>query len=451
MALIDPCSSECAKSELELFDLPPTQTSIEETRIEPFYPLTSLDGNGPIEFRVNIGVDEYIDTNDTWIYTKMKILDKNGKAVPASVTVSGATSVPDESIVFPVNNFSASLFRQVEVMLNSTPLPTSSLYQYRGYLETLLSYGPDTKKYELQAGMWYDDNSNVETTNPIDAGETNKGAKSRFGLTQYSKAFECMGRIHHELFEQPKLLLNKVTLGVRFHRSDPNFALMSKKAGSQYRIEIEKATLLVTVKKVASHAREAIETRLLHSNAKYNLRKVELKFFTKGSERADVSVTNLCNGILPSQIIFGMVETDAFSGSVKKNPFNFQSFGVSEVGLQKNGVNIPFKLLNTDFEEKDEILMGYFQLLHTLGVWNKRSSIGLDMQKDFAAGKNLFAVNLTQDFSYGGHLNLLQEGSISLTLRLKKGLNKSITVITYLVYPSTVLEINHQREIFVNE
>lgn len=449
MALADPCSSECAKSELELFTLPSTQTSVEETRIEPFYPLTSLDGNGPIEFRVTTGVDEMIDTNDVWLYTKARILDGDGKPLPKPA--AGTTVVPNKSKVFPINYFNASMYRQVEVLLNSTPLPPVSLYQYRGFLETLLSYDPNVKANQLVASLWLDDEGkNIDKTDPTSETE-HKGGRARWELSQYSKTFECLGRIHHDLFEQSQLLLNKVTLGVRFHRSDVNFVLMANDATEKYRIDIEKAMLLVTVKKISSHVREAIETRLLDSNAKYNLRHVEMKFFTKGSERADISVPNLCNGILPSHIILGMVETDAFNGGLQKNPFNFKPFSVIEMSLQKNGMHVPFKPLTTNFDDKSEVLLGYFQLMHAIGLWNKNKTNGIHIRNDYCVAKNLYAVNLSQDFTNGGHLNLIQEGNVGLTLRLKQGQDTSITIITYLVYPSTVLEINQQREIFYNE
>ena len=68
MSLINEDSCECAKSELELFEIPPTQTSVEESRFEYFYPLTSLDRSGPIEFKITASESEYIDTSETYIY-----------------------------------------------------------------------------------------------------------------------------------------------------------------------------------------------------------------------------------------------------------------------------------------------------------------------------------------------------------------------------------------------
>jgi hypothetical protein len=51
MSLVHKQSKECAKSELDLFDVPPTQTSFESARVVEYYPISNLD-NGLIEFLI---------------------------------------------------------------------------------------------------------------------------------------------------------------------------------------------------------------------------------------------------------------------------------------------------------------------------------------------------------------------------------------------------------------
>lgn len=448
MTLVDVCSADCMKSELDFFNLDPTQTSILETRLEEFFPLTSLDGDSQIEFKVNVGMDEFVDLNDTFLYTKSKIVDGDGNILK-KVDSTGAEN--EAAIVFPINYYQASLFKQIEVLLNNTLIQTGSVYPYRGYLETCLSFGNDTKSAQLKASMYEPDVfQTTDCVDPTVSTTTNTGAKARFEHTKYSKSYECCGRLHADIFQQPKLLLNKVTLGLRLHRNHPKFVLMAKKADCNYRIIIEKALLLVTVKRVASHVREAIETRLLETNAKYNLRRVELRFFTKGSDRSDISVNNLCTGTIPSHVILGLVKTSAFNGEHSTNPFRFEHFKTSELSIVRNGVNIPFKPLTLRFEDSDTLL-AYFQMMHSIGLWNINKSNGIDPFGRYLNGHTLFAVNLSQDFSNGGNLNLIQEGMISLNLRLEEAKRFSITILVYLIYPSTVLEINQNREIFQHE
>jgi hypothetical protein len=51
-----------------------------------------------------------------------------------------------------------SLFSDVSVSLNEKLIsPPTSLYSYRAYIETLLSYGPAAKESQLTRVMWYKD------------------------------------------------------------------------------------------------------------------------------------------------------------------------------------------------------------------------------------------------------------------------------------------------------
>jgi hypothetical protein len=48
------------------------------------------------------------------------------------------------------------LFSDVSVSLNEKLVsPPTSLYPYRAYIETLLSYGPAAKESQLTGVMWY--------------------------------------------------------------------------------------------------------------------------------------------------------------------------------------------------------------------------------------------------------------------------------------------------------
>ena len=87
---------------------------------------------------------------------------------------------------------------------------------------------------------------------------------------------------------------------------------MAKDKTKCYRISIDKAVLMVNLKKISQHVLLAQETRLATSHAKYPLRRVEMKYFTRGANRSDLSEPNLINGILPRKIVIGLVETDAF-------------------------------------------------------------------------------------------------------------------------------------------
>ena len=70
MASIHQQSCEGVKSELDLFAVPPTQTSINEGQWIEHQPMTSLDSGGPIEFVVPGTGYADIDLANTYLFVR---------------------------------------------------------------------------------------------------------------------------------------------------------------------------------------------------------------------------------------------------------------------------------------------------------------------------------------------------------------------------------------------
>ena len=61
MAFVHEQSCECKKLELDLFSVPPTQTSMEQGSWIEYHPLTTVADGSPIEFHVGASGEDYID------------------------------------------------------------------------------------------------------------------------------------------------------------------------------------------------------------------------------------------------------------------------------------------------------------------------------------------------------------------------------------------------------
>ena len=134
MAFIHEGSCECTKSELDLFSVPPTQTSNDSGTFVEYRPISSISDGAPIEFDVSSSGEDYIDFSNSYIHIKAKILNLDGTDLVAADTVG------------PVNNLLHSLFSQVDISLNGTLITNSTnTYPYRAYIEDLLSYGTSAK------------------------------------------------------------------------------------------------------------------------------------------------------------------------------------------------------------------------------------------------------------------------------------------------------------------
>jgi len=140
MSFAHEMSCECTKSELDLFSVPPTQTSMEQGSWIEYHPMTTVADGSPIEFDISGTREDYIDFGNTMLYVKAKVTALDGMNLPADAAFG------------PVNPFLHSLFSQVDISLNGT-LTTASIntYPYGAMTEKLLSYGEDAKNSQLAA------------------------------------------------------------------------------------------------------------------------------------------------------------------------------------------------------------------------------------------------------------------------------------------------------------
>ena len=235
MAFVHRQSCEGVKTELDLFTVPPTQNCISDSHVVEHQPTASLDSGGPIEFLIPGSGDDYLDLANTMLHVQAKVTRANGHDLDAAEPVG------------PVNNWLHSLFSQVDVYLNATLVTSSSnTYAYRAYIETLLSYGPDTKSTQLTNQLWYKDKASRMNAVELAAGpDPNHGFVTRREYITGSRVVDMMGRLHVDMFLQDKFLINGVDVKIRLVRSKPSFALMAGGPHLDYKITIDNASFFV--------------------------------------------------------------------------------------------------------------------------------------------------------------------------------------------------------------
>ena len=118
MAFVHHESQECTKSELDLFTIPATQTSITKGQWIEYHPLSNITDSSPIECNVSGSGEEYLDLARTLLFLKAEITKANGTALDLNEPVG------------PVNLFQHALFSQVDVSLNEQLIsPSTNTYR----------------------------------------------------------------------------------------------------------------------------------------------------------------------------------------------------------------------------------------------------------------------------------------------------------------------------------
>ena len=430
-------SCPCGKSELNIFSIPATLTSMDCGGYVEYNPISSIGDGTPIEFDINGSGQDYIDLATTQLYVKAKIVTADGGDIAA------------DAVVGPVNNFLHSLFTEVDIKVNGTMVSSANnTYAYRAYLENLLSYGTDAKKSQLQASMYYKDvaghmdNANVRGNNA-----NNSGLVARTRWFAESKSVEMVGRIHADLFVQERYLPGDVGLQLRFVRSKPNFSLMSAAEGAAFKIIISECKLFVRKVKLMDDLLKIHGEEFQDTTAKYPLRRVVCKTFTVPAQSFDFSKEKLFTGQLPTRLVLACVDNDAYNGTFAKNPFNFKNYNLSQLKVYIDGQQHRIKPLDLNFDT-DQYLHGYMSLFSGMGKMFKDEGTDIE-RKDFKNGYAIYAFDLTPDMSDGDHFNLIKAGSVRVDMTFRNGLPNTINVIAYAEFEN-VLQIDSSRNVMTD-
>ena len=133
-SLIHPISAQSTTSQLDLFSVPPSQTSLDDGSFIEYHPGSILTSTGFIEFSISAEHSNYIDLASTFL------------SVRASVTAADGTDLEADVEIAPECNFLHTMWSQIDVYLNGSLVTKSNNnYSYRAYIENLLNFGQDAK------------------------------------------------------------------------------------------------------------------------------------------------------------------------------------------------------------------------------------------------------------------------------------------------------------------
>ena len=331
--------NDCSSSSIDLFLLPPTQSSFQKGKSIDYHPITSLSDGEPIEFKVSGSGKEFLDLTRSYLYLKVKVLKADGSNLDGASKLGFAN--------YPI----ASLVNQVDVILGGELISsTTNTYAHRSMLEVLLNYDKEAAESQLGCGLFCKDTTGQMEDMDITADPVlNTGLGTRSEWTKTSKTVELQGRTHSDLFNQEKLILNSVDLTVKLHCHKPEFCLLSADTAPAYKITIADAIFYVKKLELTPSVFNGINTVLNNKNAQYAITKTTLKVFTVLRGQQSQHINNAFLGEMPKRIAVCMMDNDSYHGNYKRNPFNFH---LTQIGISVNGEEVPFKPLKLNFDEK---------------------------------------------------------------------------------------------------
>lgn len=310
-------------------------------------------------------------------------------------------------------------------------------------IENMLNYSPETVNLHLDTVIF-----ELDTVNQFDNFNQNTGMQKRGLLFKHEEEIELIGRLHCDVFNCNKLLLNGISFQLTLELNDPKFYLFKKTATNTSELKIIDCNLFMDHVKVLPDVALSIERHLENKMAIYPYKRVDVKTFSLTNGATSFSLDNIYNGnSLPETLIFTMVKTSSYNG----NPFNFQHFNLKEFNASINGYELSPRNLKFDFSQSNPLSQrAYFQLFKQLH-FHRFDRANLITRELFNNNCFMLGYDLTPDRSGGvENSSILSGGNIRLQGLFSEALKEPITIIVYMQFDSEIA-IDKGRNVYIQE
>ena len=162
--------------------------------------------------------------------------------VKCKITKANGQYLAEADKVSVINCPVSFLFSQADILLGGKViLSSTNTYPHRAYIETLLNCSKE-KEYAPYLGFLYKDTAgHFDDLDPI---SDNSGLNKRHEFGKLSKTMFLQGRVHSDIFNQGKLLLNGLPFKVTFQGQKNNFTLLSTTKKPTFKVSFQELTFV---------------------------------------------------------------------------------------------------------------------------------------------------------------------------------------------------------------
>ena len=213
---IDADSINSITSELDFFNIPPTNVSISSAKVFEILPSNPLN-DLPLHFKI-FSSSNFIDLTKCYLLTEFRVRKEvNGEWVDIEATDN----------VAPIQMIGSTFIQNLKMSINGREVYNSnSLQAYKSYLAHEFSFTPQAKTSHLTAaGYTYDPEEEK-----LEEGKGFEARKKRFwGHNEAGNAVpvsaQFIAKLDMDLANQPVLLANFVEIDIEILPADSRFIL----------------------------------------------------------------------------------------------------------------------------------------------------------------------------------------------------------------------------------
>ena len=425
---------ESSDVSFDIFSAPQIEVDMVSSKTIKVKPIAGGNtSQGPVEFLVSSAATDYTLLPFTRLEGSLKITKQDGTNLPAGADLS------------VVNYLPCSLWKQVECSINNTEVvdQSSGSFAFKSYLEALLCYGSEAKNTHLKTSFYYKDTTGFEDANTKTVNNGKTAYMTRQKIIEESSIVNFSSQIHVDFFNTKRLLPANCHIRLRFIRNDDSFSLIAKTG--EYKIEIIPDSLSLSLRKITPSPRVLSKHEQLFASGRpaifpFQQAKITTHLASAGTQSINF---NVCTGPLPTQCFVMMVDHDAYSGAMEKNPFHFKHNGLSNFRFLVNSESYPAEYFKPIFE-KNIYAREYTNLMNCLSIGSK--NLGCDMDPEsFASGSFILSYDSCPEMCSGSRTHLPKTGTLEIEADFKTALDKPITILVYSVY-NRFLEISGKEK-----
>lgn len=391
----------------------------------------NMNQSGPYYFHIPTNGSQYIQANQIRLHMFVEIQKSDGTAITAA---DGAGVC---------NLLGNSMFQSMEIEINGRKITEleNTHSNYKAYLETLLSYGDESRTSTLSNSLWkLDKASHFDDTK---YGATTATNTSNDGLDSRRKntltKFDLYFPLHFDFFNSDRYIPpTERPILFKLNRAKDSFCFMNATSTTSFKLVISNMRLYVPYVTLSPAILERHKELIQTTPAVFPIKKTEILVQHVGSGGRNVQVNSVFGDRIPKSLIIGLLAPDSYDGTnVSKNPYNFKHFDLNEIYIKHNGTQIPADSYRPDWSAKlyAREHRSFFDNIG-IGIDNIPCAITSSL---YANGCTFFAFDLSPDKCNGYHTHEKLYGSINIEMSFKNPIpSGGMTVMMYGVHDAQV-------------
>ena len=337
-----------------------------------------------------------------------------------------------------INNYYQSLFSSVTVKVNDCEIGdiANNSYPYTSHLQTLLGTScSQPGKHILEERGFFKE--------PPRKSDEPPSHPSRLVFTDEPDSQDFNIPLHNDLMTNEKYLPPNTKLTFTLRRSSDEFVLWKEeKDTTKYKIVLDDLHMKIKLMEVSPDVMEN-HLKLLKESSGLRIKFTQniLKTFAVPTGAVELKQHNLFFGNrLPERVYLVFVEQDAYNGNINKNPFCFETAGMSEASLLVNGVSEPSPPYTYEpkVNEKDM----YFNFLENTGTSPyEMDSVNVSLD-EFNNGYFIIPFDRSPAKDNGLYTHKSEGGNMTINVKCRTPLKKNFMVLVFASYDSALLFID---------